>query len=220
MRVSAIVPVLNEERFIGECLSSLERQTIRPAEIIVVDGGSTDRSVEVARSFPGVRVYLMRGGSPPGWRRIAEQRDAALRLSRFEVIASCDADSIYPPRWIEKGLSSLRGDVVAVWGPILPRQRTLLAEAICLIKNFASGITSIVAPSLSWRGANLIFLRDAFGGFVGKYDSDVWNLFSSKRYGRIVYDHRNFIYTDVPSEWIREYLLIGIGVALAAGGKK
>ena len=54
--VTVIVPVLNEEHHLRRCLEALGAQTRPPDEILVIDGGSTDRTVEVAESFRGVRV--------------------------------------------------------------------------------------------------------------------------------------------------------------------
>ena len=55
-KVSIIVPARNEEASLGACLQSLTAQTGVPFEIIVVDDLSTDRTREIALSFPGVRV--------------------------------------------------------------------------------------------------------------------------------------------------------------------
>ncbi len=52
--VSVIVVVRNGERFIAEALQSIYAQTYRPIEILVVDGQSTDRTAEIAVSFPGI----------------------------------------------------------------------------------------------------------------------------------------------------------------------
>src|SRR6516164_2475626 len=54
--VSVILIVRNGQAFIAEALDSVFQSTIKPAEILVVDGGSTDRTVEIAQSFPLVRL--------------------------------------------------------------------------------------------------------------------------------------------------------------------
>ena len=64
--VSVIVPARNEEASLGACLESLVAQTGVSFEIIVVDDGSTDRTREIAQSFPGVRV-IDPGPCRPGW---------------------------------------------------------------------------------------------------------------------------------------------------------
>jgi len=60
IRVSVIVPVRNGARHLGEGLTSVLEQTVRPDEVIVVDDGSTDRTLEVAARFP-IRVLRTKG---------------------------------------------------------------------------------------------------------------------------------------------------------------
>ena len=55
-RVSVVMPVKDGERYLAEALESVVAQTYAPHEIVVVDGASTDRSAEIARSYAGVEV--------------------------------------------------------------------------------------------------------------------------------------------------------------------
>ena len=64
--MSVIVPARNEEACLGACLQSLTGQGGVSFEIIVVDDGSTDRTREIAQSFPGVHV-VDAGAPPSGW---------------------------------------------------------------------------------------------------------------------------------------------------------
>ena len=50
-RVSVIVPVYNAELFIGQCLTSLVSQNYPELEIVLVDDGSEDKSLEICRKF-------------------------------------------------------------------------------------------------------------------------------------------------------------------------
>ena len=49
MRVSVVIPALNEERHLGQLLSDIRRQSLRPEEVIVVDAGSRDATVRIAK---------------------------------------------------------------------------------------------------------------------------------------------------------------------------
>ncbi|MDQ6624161.1 MAG: glycosyltransferase family 2 protein, partial [Verrucomicrobiota bacterium] len=52
--VSVIIPVFNGERYLAEAIESVRAQDYAPMEILVIDDESTDRSAEIARSFPDV----------------------------------------------------------------------------------------------------------------------------------------------------------------------
>ena len=89
--VSAVVVVRNGERFLARALQSAVDQTRHPDEIIVIDGQSTDRTPEIARSFPGVR-YIRQ----PDF-GIANARNLGIEAARGEFIAFLDADDLWLP---------------------------------------------------------------------------------------------------------------------------
>lgn len=90
--LSVVVPVRNAEDVVEDCLASLVGA--EPREIIVVDGMSTDRTVEIARRFP-VQILSDEGGGLPAARAIGA--DAA--TSR--LVALVDADVVFPPGALE-----------------------------------------------------------------------------------------------------------------------
>ncbi len=96
------IPCHNAEGFLRGCVRSLLDQTIAPAEILVVNDGSTDRTREVAAGLP-VRVIDLDGH--PG---LAAARNAGVRAARGEYVASLDVDCVADPRWLERLLSALR----------------------------------------------------------------------------------------------------------------
>lgn len=86
MKISVIIPVLDEQRRIGERLAELRGFE----EVIVVDGGSRDRTVEVARGFSGVQV-----GSAPRGRAL--QMNHGAQRARGDVLLFLHADVSLPP---------------------------------------------------------------------------------------------------------------------------
>ena len=99
-RISVIVPVLNEERRIGARLEELSR-TDGFQEILLVDGGSSDRTLEIARRYPGVRVL-----SAPRGRAV--QMNAGARLATGDVLLFLHADVLLPQdaaQWVSTALS-------------------------------------------------------------------------------------------------------------------
>jgi rSAM/selenodomain-associated transferase 2 len=87
MRVSVVVPVLNEERLIGRRLAELS--TLGVHEVIVVDGGSTDGTCAVVAAHPGVRLLR----APTGR---AEQMNAGAAVAQGRVLLFLHADVALP----------------------------------------------------------------------------------------------------------------------------
>jgi len=93
--ITAVIPVLDDAAHLVECLRALAAQT-RPAdEIVVVDNGSADDSVAVARSF-GARVLH------EPHRGIAPANATGFDAAGGDIIARLDADSIAAPDWLER----------------------------------------------------------------------------------------------------------------------
>ena len=86
MNISVIVPVLNEEKTIGAALTALSQ--LAPYEIIVVDGGSGDRTGEICRQF-GVKLISSERGR-------ARQMNHGARQASGEVLLFLHADTLLP----------------------------------------------------------------------------------------------------------------------------
>lgn len=114
-RCSATVITLNEELNIGECLESLRWAD----EIIVVDSGSRDRTVEIARGFTD-KVFT----NP--WPGHKEQKNFAVDLAANEWIFSLDADERVGPALREQILGALGGPKSN--GYLIPRNNYFLGR--------------------------------------------------------------------------------------------
>jgi glycosyltransferase involved in cell wall biosynthesis len=100
--VSVIIPCLNAEATLAEAIGSALDQTVPPLEVLVMDDGSTDRSVEIAGSFgPPVRVLPNREGCTGG------ARGGGTREAQGTYVTFCDADDTIHPAKIEKQLAVL-----------------------------------------------------------------------------------------------------------------
>lgn len=86
MQLSVVIITFNEEANIGRTLESVQTLVSDGrGEIIVVDSGSTDRTVEISKSF-GAKVFL------EGWKGFAAQKNSAIEKAEGEWILSLDAD--------------------------------------------------------------------------------------------------------------------------------
>ena len=98
--VSVIIPAYNAEQFIARTLSSVIEQTYRNLEVLVVDDGSKDRTVEIVEQFAtkDSRINLLRQPNSG----VAKARNLAIKNAKGEYIAPVDADDIWHPQKIEK----------------------------------------------------------------------------------------------------------------------
>jgi glycosyltransferase involved in cell wall biosynthesis len=94
--VSVIVPARNEEACLGTCLASLLGQAGVAFEIILVDDASTDRTREIAQSFPGVRV-IAAPSLPTGWTGKNNALVAGAEKARGHWLLFTDADTTHLP---------------------------------------------------------------------------------------------------------------------------
>ncbi len=94
--ISVIIPALNEEATILDCLESLAAQSIPRAtyEIIVVDGGSSDRTREYARLVADRVISQKRAG-------IGGARGDGAKAANGDILVFTDADTHHPPAWLE-----------------------------------------------------------------------------------------------------------------------
>lgn len=94
--VSVVIPARDAERYLAETIESALKQTVTPAEIVVVDDGSTDRTAEIAGSFGSiVRVV----GQPGSGVSVAINRGIAETSS--PLLAMLDADDLWPAEKLE-----------------------------------------------------------------------------------------------------------------------
>lgn len=93
-KVSVIIPVYNAEKYLKECLESIINQSLKEIEIICIDDGSTDRSLEILREYEQKDnrvIVLQQENSGSG---IA--RNAGIKKSDGKYISFLDADDNYP----------------------------------------------------------------------------------------------------------------------------
>jgi glycosyltransferase involved in cell wall biosynthesis len=98
MKVSLIITVLNEARSLPVLLDSIAAQTRQPDEVVICDGGSSDRTIDLLRSE---RRFPLRVIERPG-SNISQGRNAAIAEASGDVIASTDAGVRLDPQWLER----------------------------------------------------------------------------------------------------------------------
>jgi len=137
-RVSLILTLLNEEHGLEKLMRALLEQSRLPDEIVIVDGGSRDRTPDLlhdyARRYPLLRVYIEPGVN------IARGRNLAIERATGGIVAVTDGGCIPGPHWLEEITAPLRTDenVAAVSGRIV-------VDAASRFERF-SGLLSMPEP--------------------------------------------------------------------------
>lgn len=105
-RTSIVIPAYNAERFIERTLLSALRQTFENLDIIVVNDGSNDRTLQIAESIAlidkRVRIVTIPNGG------VANARNVGLQSATGELVAFLDADDLWHPRKIELQVAMIR----------------------------------------------------------------------------------------------------------------
>jgi glycosyltransferase involved in cell wall biosynthesis len=176
MTVSFAIPAHNEERTIGRCVASVLRESRRcgrPVEVVVVDNASTDRTAQIASSYPGVRVVREpRKG-------LSHARQAGYLASRGDLVACIDADSILTRGWIDRAVHAFERDtrLAALSGPYFYYDLSSFTQLIVVLWYVSTVIIMVVAQHIAHRsamiqGGNYVVRRSALER-IGGYNTAV-----------------------------------------------
>jgi glycosyltransferase involved in cell wall biosynthesis len=111
MSVSIITPTFNSERFIAETILSVQAQTYKDWEMIIVDDCSTDRTAEIVASFQekDSRIKYLYNSTNKG---SAFSRNIAIQKAKGKWIAFLDSDDLWHPEKLEKQIEFMtRNDI-------------------------------------------------------------------------------------------------------------
>ena len=123
MRLSVVIPALNEERHLGQLLSDIQRQSHRPDEVIVVDAASCDATVRIAKQSSTAVLH----GEPP----VARGRNVGGYSAKGDLIFFLDADTRLPEAFFEHFVSEVERRCLDIACPrYLPHDPTPTIRAI------------------------------------------------------------------------------------------
>ena len=188
--ISVVVPSYNEEKNIGECLGSLNRQILSRTEyeIIVVDGNSADRTREIAAPLADL-VFVQT--SP----RVGGARNDGATRAKGEIVAFTDADCIAPADWLLR----IRDDFakfhpVEVYGTVYPREGGIRNRVALGMANTFSRIGYHTRTLYYSLGCNTAVDRAAFirAGMYRPMDAgeDIEISIRMKEWGKVLFDPR------------------------------
>lgn len=97
LSITVVIPAYNAAKTIARAVQSCTAQTLQPLEIIVVDDGSKDNTIDIARqSFPGIIIVSLEGNRGP-----SVARNAGWDIAKGDIIAFLDSDDEWHPQKLE-----------------------------------------------------------------------------------------------------------------------
>ncbi|HXG18411.1 MAG TPA: glycosyltransferase family 2 protein [Methylomirabilota bacterium] len=151
-KVTAVIPVYNREKYVGEAIDSVLAQTFTDFELLVIDDGSTDRSRKVVQSYRDSRIRLVVNDANQG---IPRTRNKGVQLAQGEYLAFLDSDDwAYPERFakqvafLDRHPEYAAVGTWAVWmdeeGRSLRRvqRKPVFPDEIAALRLFRQGITN------------------------------------------------------------------------------
>jgi peptidoglycan/xylan/chitin deacetylase (PgdA/CDA1 family) len=189
--ISIVIPALNEERLLPDCLRSLKNQDYDgDCEIIVVDNGSTDATADIAHNF-GARVI------PANEKKdVFYARQVGADAAHGDIIVQADADTIYPRDWLKRIADRFASHpkVIAVTGRFVYRDKFIWSKIEYFLRNLTNSATAaLFGRPLMVSGATFAFRRSAFlsaNGYHGLfYSADQYGIAGRlSRLGKVLYD--------------------------------
>ncbi|NLI41741.1 MAG: glycosyltransferase [Caldisericales bacterium] len=168
-KISVLIPVINEEKKIERCLQAVFEQTMKPLEVIVIDGHSTDNTIEKARKFD-VKILFEDYHTRAGACQIG------LENAKGDFVAFTDADCIPERNWLMNLIQEFDEGIVGVGGGIKNIGESNWEKSINLATNTFLGSARSVQGRLfndkryvfSISGCNSVYRKDDLlkvGGF-------------------------------------------------------
>nr|GFA81966.1 hypothetical protein [Tanacetum cinerariifolium] len=150
--VSIVIPAYNEAENILKTLSSLAATTTqRTVEIIVVNNNSQDETEAISISTGATCITETTQGITPA-------RNAGLRRAAGKYVLNADADTLYPPDWIDRMLEPLHHDHIAlVYGTFAFLPTTGIPRPLFLAYEYVSDFSQVVTSGFSVVSSSLIF---------------------------------------------------------------
>jgi glycosyltransferase involved in cell wall biosynthesis len=169
--ISVIVPTLNEAKYIGNLLMSIERQSYRDFEVIIIDGGSNDQTTEIAQAF-GAKIVLL-----PHTKEFPS-RNAGAALALGEIILFTGADMLFPEDIFGKIAEKFKDrHILAVAGPGIPYDASLMIQIEFTIYNTLRYVFAHLPKPLKQYSAstNLLAVRKKVFEEIGGLNADEVN---------------------------------------------
>jgi len=159
MKISFTTTVLNEKKTIIDLLDSLQQQTQKPNEIIIIDAGSTDKTVKLIKSHSLKTKLIIKKGLNP-----SQARNYGIKKAKHSILALSDAGCRLDKHWLKRITQPFKDKKVdAVAGFYLPHAKTVFHKSVAPFvsvmpdkldkKTFLPSSRSLAFHRSAWRKA-------------------------------------------------------------------
>ncbi len=201
MRISVIIPCHNCAPWIQQALLSVKAQTVAAHEIIVVNDGSDDDSVQVIEES-GVAVTLLEAN----FGNAAAARNEGIAATTAEWVAFLDADDVWMPNHLESFESTVQSNDVAYYahhdatdalsGNVFERKGLPIAKATGgLGQEFL--LQSYVTPGATWQTSGMLIRRERILS-AGQFDPSLLRRHDAEFFLRMCHTH-TWAYNPTPT---------------------
>lgn len=171
MNYYIIIPTYNEEKFISLTLQSIVEQTVLPSKVVVVNDGSTDKTVEIVNSFVEKYSFISVVNKSsdaihlPGSKVIqAFQKGLETLDDNYDIIVKIDADLIFPSNYFETIIKHFQSD-----------ERIGMVGGFCYIEKKSDWILENLTDKDHIRGALKAYRKEAFKEIGGLKPAMGWD---------------------------------------------
>lgn len=171
LKLTIVIPVLNEEAYIADCLDSVAAQSDMPDEVVIVDNNSTDSTVKIASRYPFAIIIEEK-----------QQHQSFAQKTGFDhasgdILGRIDADSILPPDWVKNVKAAFVADskLQAVTGSPEPYDVSFSGLATSIFGFYHKLAGNIAGTQMIW-GANAALRRSCWNKISSKVlqRADIW----------------------------------------------
>lgn len=157
MNISFVIPVLNGEKYIGDCLESIQSEIEVGDEIVVVDNGSTDRTIEIVKNFKNINLYV-HPDIP-----VSALRNRGALVCKNELLAFIDSDCVLSNGWRKHAITVFQDNTIHASGSLcdIPEDAGWIEKAWFAQKYASAGPVKYI------NTGNLLVRRPVFNKLNG-----------------------------------------------------
>lgn len=159
-KVSIIIPCLNEEENIRACLDSIFsiNYPVKQFEVILVDNGSTDKTLEIAKSYS---VKILQNKT----KNVSGLRNTGAKTASGDILAFVDADCVVAQDWLIRSRPYFDKQEIVAWGspPTIPENANWVQKAWYIVRQKEAPVQDV-----DWlESMNLFVRKDQFLSIQG-----------------------------------------------------